>query len=96
MRTGVVEWRANNTVHLVSYFRYFRFLPDGTFIYRTSPLVISKVVKSLTTHVRLHGEAKVSNKAGRDEQVHSGRYAIKVCGVLWVCAGEKGSACALS
>lgn len=90
-----MEWRANNTVHLVSYFRYFRFLPDGTFIYRTSPLVISKVVKSLTTHVRLHGEAKVSNKAGRDEQVHSGRYAIKVCGVLWVCAGEKGSACAL-
>lgn len=77
MRTGVVEWRANNTVHLVSYFRYFRFLPDGTFIYRTSPLVVSKVVKSLTTHVRLQGEARVG-KAGKDEQVHSGRYAIKV------------------
>ncbi|EFJ48339.1 hypothetical protein VOLCADRAFT_81203 [Volvox carteri f. nagariensis] len=43
VRTGVVEFTSHRPVHLVSYFRYYRFLPDGTFLYRTSPNVVSKV-----------------------------------------------------
>jgi hypothetical protein len=29
LRTGVVEWKIKNPVHLVCYFRYYRFFPDG-------------------------------------------------------------------
>ncbi|GIL57692.1 hypothetical protein Vafri_12858 [Volvox africanus] len=47
VRTGVVEFTNHKPVHLVSYFRYYRFLPDGTFLYRTSPHVVSKVAKSM-------------------------------------------------
>lgn len=32
IKTGVAEWRVSNPVHLVCYFRYIRFLPDGTLI----------------------------------------------------------------
>ncbi|GFR39682.1 hypothetical protein Agub_g154 [Astrephomene gubernaculifera] len=47
VRTGVVEFTNHRPVHLVTYFRYYRFLPNGTFLYRTSPLVISKVARSM-------------------------------------------------
>ena len=39
LRKGLTEWRYKNPVHLVTYFRYLRFLPDGRFITRTSPEV---------------------------------------------------------
>ena len=39
IRTGITEWRIKNPVHMVCYFRYLRFLPDGRFLYRTSPEV---------------------------------------------------------
>ena len=39
IRTGITEWRIRNPVHMVCYFRYLRFLPDGDFLYRTSPEV---------------------------------------------------------
>jgi F-box protein 9 len=45
LRTGIVEWRTKNPVHLVCYFRYLRFFADGQFLYRTSPEVVSKVAK---------------------------------------------------
>lgn len=47
LRTGLVEWRVKNPVHLVCYFRYYRFFPDGQFVYRTSPDVIRYAVRSL-------------------------------------------------
>ncbi|DBB14460.1 TPA: hypothetical protein ACH3X3_004751 [Trebouxia sp. C0006] len=47
LRTGLVEWRVKNPVHLVCYFRYYRFFPDGQFVYRTSPDVIRNAVRSL-------------------------------------------------
>lgn len=47
IKTGAAEWRVRNTVHLVAYYRYFRFLPDGTFNYRTSPETVAKVARSL-------------------------------------------------
>lgn len=39
IRTGITEWRTRNPVHMVCYFRYIRFLSDGSFLYRTSPEV---------------------------------------------------------
>ena len=39
IRTGLTEWRIKNPVHLVTYFRYLHFFPDGTFTTRTSPEV---------------------------------------------------------
>lgn len=32
-------------VSLVLYYRYYRFFPDGTLLYRTSPATISKVIR---------------------------------------------------
>ena len=29
IRTGIPEWKVKNPVHLVCYYRYMRFLPDG-------------------------------------------------------------------
>jgi hypothetical protein len=29
VRMGAVEWRVKHAVHLVAYYRYLRFLPDG-------------------------------------------------------------------
>ena len=39
IRTGLTEWRIKNPVHLVTYFRYLYFMPDGRFTTRTSPEV---------------------------------------------------------
>lgn len=47
IRTGIPEWKVKNPVHLVCYYRYIRFLPNGTYVYRTSPLVLKHVFKSL-------------------------------------------------
>ncbi|PNW81649.1 hypothetical protein CHLRE_06g254450v5 [Chlamydomonas reinhardtii] len=47
VKTGVVEFTSHRAVHLVSYYRYFRFLPDGTYLYRTSPQILNKVAKSM-------------------------------------------------
>ncbi len=57
IRTGLTEWRVKNPVHLVCYYRYLRFLPDGTLLYRTSPEIPSKVERSLrAVAVRSKGE----------------------------------------
>ena len=42
-RVGVIEMRERKPVHLVSYYRYWRFFDDGTLNYRTSPLTVGKV-----------------------------------------------------
>lgn len=47
IRTGVVEWETRNAVHMVLFFRYMRFFPNGTFVYRTSPELPSKVCRLL-------------------------------------------------
>ena len=47
LRAGITEWRVKNPVHLVTYYRYYRFLPHGIFYYRTSPETVSKIVNSL-------------------------------------------------
>lgn len=47
IRTGIPEWKVKNPVHLVCYYRYMRFLPNGRYVYRTSPLVLRQIIKSL-------------------------------------------------
>ena len=46
-RLGTVHWDVKNPVHLVVYYRYFRFFPDGSVLTRTSPDTVSKVWQSL-------------------------------------------------
>ncbi len=53
IRTGLTEWRYKNPVHLVTYFRYLRFLPDGRFITRTSPEVTHLPNPTLVGYIKL-------------------------------------------
>ena len=57
-----------NPVHLVCYYRYFRFFPDGTLLYRTTPEVPSMVERSLRT----------VGRSGLADGVSRGRYLLKV------------------
>jgi hypothetical protein len=63
--------------------RYFRFYPDGTLLYRTSPLTVAKVAKSLA--VRSCGSSSAQAAAAAagakqklDQHVFTGKYVIKV------------------
>lgn len=67
IRTGLVEWRVKNPVHLVCYYRYFRFFPDGTLLYRTTPEVPAIVERSLRT----------IGRGGLADGVARGRYLLK-------------------
>lgn len=75
IRQGVAEWRREKTCHLVTYFRYFRFFPDGTLLYRTSPNTVKQVAKSLQRNPCQHG---TRTAAKYEQHVHTGRYVIKV------------------
>ncbi|PRW56111.1 F-box 7 [Chlorella sorokiniana] len=82
LRMGVVEWKTKSAAHLVLYFRYFRFFPDGTFAYRTSPEPLSKVHRSLAAPPKhLHSQAHYHGRGGArgggvkdGEQVFHGRF----------------------
>lgn len=78
IRQGVAEWRREKTCHLVTYFRYFRFFPDGTLLYRTTPQTINKVAKTLARNPCEHG-MRVGAKY--EQHVHMGRYVVKVSAV---------------
>ena len=77
LRTGIVEWRVKNPVHLVCYFRYYRFYPDGHLLYRTSPEVVAKVARSMTDAPR---------KLKADDALTWGRYRLEVSNgaLLWI------------
>lgn len=49
IRVGIMNLDCRNPVHLVVYYRYFRFFEDGTVLTRTSPDPVSLVWKSLRT-----------------------------------------------
>eukprot|EP01025_Chloroclados_australasicus_P037007 TRINITY_DN3769_c0_g1_i2.p2 TRINITY_DN3769_c0_g1~~TRINITY_DN3769_c0_g1_i2.p2 ORF type:complete len:309 (+),score=24.51 TRINITY_DN3769_c0_g1_i2:233-1159(+) len=53
IRRGQVEFHVHNPVHLVVYFRYIRFFPDGRVIYRTSPNPPDKVAKTMLHYPNL-------------------------------------------
>lgn len=74
VRAGVVEFTNHKPVHLLCYYRYFRFLPDGSLMYRTSPSTVSKVARSM----RRRGAA--GQAADRDlssAAVLTGRYIMR-------------------
>lgn len=74
LRTGVVEWSVRNAVHLVLYFRYLRFFPDGSFAYRTSPEPLSRVHRTLATRQQPAARQLQRRGKGDAEQVHHGRF----------------------
>ena len=43
LKTGVREWQHKGGVHVVVYYRYYRFFPDGTFVTKTSASNLSAV-----------------------------------------------------
>ncbi len=78
IRQGATEWKVRNPVHLVAYYRYCRFFPDGTFLYRTTPEVVGKVVKTLMQKPTAGISSKKSfNSSLSGTMVHYGRYKIE-------------------
>jgi len=77
IRTGVTEWKVRNPVHLVAYYRYCRFFPDGTFLYRTTPDVVGKVAKTLQKPTGGASSSKKSQQNSYDTGLHYGRYKIE-------------------
>lgn len=47
VKQGVAEWSTRKSLYVAVYFRYFRFLPDGRFLYRCSPDVPRNVARGL-------------------------------------------------
>eukprot|EP00887_Chlorella_sp_A99_P002797 scaffold6.g2797.t1 len=77
LKQGVVEWKVKNAVHLVLYFRYLRFLPDGTFLYRTTPHPPSAVAKSLLAPPRAPGRRAAAAALGGGEHIIHGRFRLQ-------------------
>lgn len=71
VKLGVTEWTTRNPVHLVSYYRYYRFFSDGSFLYRTSPFVVNRVEKTL------RAKPTRPETQARDQHVYQGKYILK-------------------
>ncbi len=59
----------------MSYFRYFRFWPDGSFAYRTSPSILSRIAKGMAAA----GGGNARERRGTDKHgtIMFGRYMQK-------------------
>jgi F-box protein 9 len=75
-RVGVIEMRERKPVHMVSYYRYWRFFDDGTLNYRTSPLTVSRVAKSLRPRLISVSVNRDRYYSG-DNTVFKGRWILK-------------------
>ncbi|KAJ7539782.1 hypothetical protein O6H91_11G108600 [Diphasiastrum complanatum] len=64
IRAGVVEWKIVNPVHLVCYFRYIRFYPNGKFLYKNSSLKLREVAKLM------------DGRPSKIESIFGGRYTL--------------------
>lgn len=84
IRVGAVELhRHSNTVYLACYYRYYRFFPNGQLLYRTSPLVLKQVARSLARTPAALQAARAApaqhsrGGAAEDAQhVYVGRYCV--------------------
>ena len=83
IRPGITEWKVRNPVHLVCYFRYLRFLPDGTLIYRTSPETVSKVARSMLAPKKVSLRPSGSSRAASESSLQEGRYRLVGGGDLY-------------
>lgn len=64
-----------NPVHLVLYFRFMRFFPNGTLIYRTSPQSPVTVMPTMLNYQRY-----LTHKFNYDGiNISHGRYLLEVC-----------------
>ena len=68
-RLGAVHWDVKNPVHLVVYYRYFRFFADGQLLTRTSPETLQRVWHSMQSMPR---------ELGRQDSRLRGRWQLKV------------------
>ncbi|KAF6152811.1 hypothetical protein GIB67_004640 [Kingdonia uniflora] len=64
IRVGIAEWRVYNPVHLVCYYRYMRFFPNGKFLYMNSSQKLKDVAKYMNF------------RASKTESVFSGKYTL--------------------
>lgn len=69
IRTGIVHWEVKNPVHLVRYFRYYRFYQDGTFVYKTAPQTPEEVWQLM--------EFPKTRGRGMRNGVHCGSYHME-------------------
>lgn len=72
-RLGAVHWDVKNPVHLVVYYRYFRFFADGSVLTRTSPEPLHRVWPSL---------AQMPASLGAKDSRLRGRWRLMVRGSL--------------
>lgn len=77
IKPGVTDWDNVNPVHLVCYYRYFRFFSNGEFLSKTSPHKLAQVHKTFKSRylaakddTMYHGVAGLGQDSGR---VGSGR-----------------------
>ena len=77
LKRGVVEWNVKNAAHMVLYFRYCRFFPDGTFVYRTSPEPLNRVHRTLAPPTQQQQQQQqrqaAAQRAGGGGQRRGGR-----------------------
>ena len=66
IKPGITDWENVKPVHLVCYYRYFRFFNNGEFISKTSPERLRKVFKLFK-----------SRCAPRDDGVYHGGYRLQ-------------------
>jgi F-box protein 9 len=67
IKPGITDWENVKPVHLVCYYRYFRFFNNGEFMSKTSPERLSKVFKLF----------KTKYAAARDDGVYHGGYSLQ-------------------
>jgi len=80
VRTGVVEWTRQKAVHLVVYYRYFRFFPGGALLYRTSPQQLTRCVRAMAGPCSAYFDAAgepVRNARAEGEHVFAGRWRMR-------------------
>jgi hypothetical protein len=77
-------------VHLVLYFRYLRFFPDGTFAYRTSPEPLGRMYRTLLpapAGAKQAQRGRAGGYGGKEEHVHHGRFKQDVSCGGWLLLG---------
>eukprot|EP01026_Neomeris_dumetosa_P028858 TRINITY_DN2337_c0_g1_i5.p1 TRINITY_DN2337_c0_g1~~TRINITY_DN2337_c0_g1_i5.p1 ORF type:complete len:305 (+),score=30.97 TRINITY_DN2337_c0_g1_i5:162-1076(+) len=65
IRRGQIEFHVRNPVHLVVYYRYIRFFPDGRLLYRTSPFPPNKMAQTMLRYPKTHIKNHDTLMAGR-------------------------------
>jgi hypothetical protein len=76
VRMGVKEFGSPHApAHFVVYFRYYRFWPDGTVLYRTSPVVPKTAGRPMTGPLS-HFVAATLGDAQRDGRCEAGEIGV--------------------